>query len=317
MRAAWLRLQEWGERRLPALTRHRLPEHLPIELGRRRIYILPSGFGIGFTILLLIMLVGALNYANNAALLLTCLLGAVSSNSMLMTFRGLDGLRLIGIRAGQAIAGQPLELSLSFAAARPRGAIRLDVGKTATTFAIDATHNAEVTVALATTRRGWQAVPRMRVWSSWPIGLFCAWSWLLPAQSVLVWPQPEASGPSPRLPADEVGRSRLLHGDDVASLRDYRRGDSQRHIAWKASARHEHLLAKNFERPETRLAWALDWRQLAALEPEARIARLARWLGEASAQGRHYSLWLPGESIETDSGVAHYVRCMNALAVSP
>ncbi len=49
---------------------------LPIELHRKRIYIVPSVFGAGFSVLLLVMMIGALNYANNAALLLTCLLGA-------------------------------------------------------------------------------------------------------------------------------------------------------------------------------------------------------------------------------------------------
>src|SRR6185312_12197405 len=70
---AWLQpMVLWGERRLPALTRYRRPESLPVTLDRRRIYIVPSGFGVGFSLLLLTMLAGALNYANNAALLLTC-----------------------------------------------------------------------------------------------------------------------------------------------------------------------------------------------------------------------------------------------------
>ena len=86
MRGLPQRLQAWAERRLPALTRYRQPEPLPIELHRRRIYIVPTGFGIGFAMLLLVMLVGALNYANNAALLLTCLLGAASATSMLVAF---------------------------------------------------------------------------------------------------------------------------------------------------------------------------------------------------------------------------------------
>ena len=88
-------LQRWAERRLPALTRYRRPEPLPIELHRRRIYIVPTGFGLGFGALLLVMLVGSLNYTNNAALLLTCLLGAAAMSSMLLAFRVLDGVTLV------------------------------------------------------------------------------------------------------------------------------------------------------------------------------------------------------------------------------
>ena len=50
-----LAVREWrealiarAERRLPALTRFRGPEPLPIELHRRRIYILPTKSGVGF-----------------------------------------------------------------------------------------------------------------------------------------------------------------------------------------------------------------------------------------------------------------------------
>jgi uncharacterized protein (DUF58 family) len=311
------RVQTWAERRLPALTRYRRPESLPIELHRRRIYIVPTGFGLGFSVLLLVMLVGALNYANNAALLLTCLLGAASAASMLVAFRSLDRLRLSHIRAGHAVAGQPIELTLTFESQRSRNAIRIDLDRSSTAFAIDADALAQVKLALPTEHRGWQPLPRLRLWSSWPLGMFRAWSWLYPEQSVLVWPRPESAGPPPNAAADDARHMRLHQGDELAALRDYRVGDPQRHIAWKASARHINLLVKDFEQPQSRPQWQLDWRQLPGLDNEARIARLARWLGEAQAQQRIYSLWLPGNEIASSSGPLHYARCMNALAQLP
>jgi uncharacterized protein (DUF58 family) len=317
MRDILHRVQQWAERRLPALTRHRQPEGLPIELHRRRIYIVPSGFGIGFSAMLLVMLVGALNYANNAALLLTCLLGAASAASMLATFHGLDGLQLTHVHAGHAIAGNTMELAMRFESSRLRQAIRLDLGGDSTSFALDADGAANVRVSMPTTRRGWQALPRMRLWSSWPLGLFHAWSWLRPDPMVLVWPQPELSGPAPLGPADDARRMRLHQGDELAALRNYRAGDPQRHIAWKASARHLNLLVKDFEQPQSLPQWRLDWRQMPGLDSEARIARLARWLGEAQAQRRSYSLWLPGNEIASNSGPLHYAHCMNALACLP
>lgn len=318
MRGFLSRIQQWGERRLPALTRYRRPEALPIELHRRRIYIVPTGFGVGFSILLLVMLLGALNYANNAALLLTCLLGATTSASMLVAFRSLNGLRLSHIHAGNAIAGEMLTLTLEFDSSRPRNAIRVDLGACREAFAIDASGKACVQLPLSTARRGWQALPRLRLWSTWPLGLFRAWSWLYPQQQVLVWPQPEFGGPPPRLPVDDgQQRPRLHQGEDLAALRHYRPGDPRRHIAWKASARHDGLLTKDFEQPETRSEWQLDWRHLSGLNHEARIARLARWLGEAQAQGRTYSLWLPDHQVEAGNGPRHYARCMSALAMLP
>ncbi len=311
------RVQAWAERRLPALTRHRRPEPLPIELHRRRIYIVPTGFGLGFAVLLLVMLVGALNYSNNAALLLTCLLGAASATSMLVAFRNLDGLRLAHIGAAHAVAGQALPLVLSFESLRARQSVRLDLDDASVAFSVISGHATAVRLSLPTARRGWQPLPRMRVWTTWPLGMFRAWSWLCPDQSVLVWPQPEHAGPSPVAPAEDAQQMRLHRGEELAALRDYRAGDPQRHIAWKASARHDHLLVKDFEQPQSRPQWQLDWRQLAGLEHEARIARLARWLGEAQAHRRQWSLWLPSEEIASGTGPLHYARCMSALAQLP
>jgi uncharacterized protein (DUF58 family) len=313
--AQYQRLQHWAERRLPALTRHRQLEELPIELHRRRIYIVPTGFGVAFTLLLLVMLGGSLNYSNNAALLLTCLLGAVTCISMLVAFRTLNGLRIRGIRAGHATAGQPIDITFDVEAKRLRQALRMDIGET--TQAFDVNDRADLTVSLPTEYRGWLALPRLRIWTTWPMGLFRAWSWVNPHFAVLVWPRPELSGPGPTLPLEDHRRQRLHRGEDLASLRDYRSGDSMRHVAWKASARHQNLLVKDYEQPEAREEWRLDWRHLRGLDNEARIARLARWLGEALTQGRQWSLWLPGEVIDVGGGPAHYARCMSALALLP
>jgi uncharacterized protein (DUF58 family) len=234
---------------------------------------------------------------------------------MLVAFRTLNGMRVHGLRAGHATAGEPIDVTFDFQATRLRQAVRLDLGEN--TRAFDVQGRTDVTISIATEHRGWLSMPRFCVWTTWPLGLFRAWSWMYPNYAVLVWPRPEFSGPAPNLPAQDNRRQRLHRGEDLASLRDYRSGDSMRHVAWKASARHENLLVKDYEQPEGRQEWRLDWRQLRGMDNEARIARLARWLGEAQVQGRQWSLWLPGEVIELGNGPAHYARCMSALALLP
>jgi uncharacterized protein (DUF58 family) len=270
---------------------------------------------MAFTLLLLVMMLGSLNYSNNAALLLTCVLGAATSISMLVAFRSLNGLRIRGVRAGHAVAGEPIDVTFDFEARRLRQALRLDIAEVSQAFDVDG--RCDVTVNLPTEQRGWLQIPRLRLWTTWPMGLFRAWSWVNPNYAVLVWPRPELSGPGPALPLQEGSRQRLHLGEDLASLRDYRSGDSMRHVAWKASARHENLLVKDYEQPEARQEWRLDWRHLRGLDNEARIARLARWVDEALAQGRQWSLWLPSEAIGIGGGPSHYARCMSALALLP
>ena len=67
--------------RMLAWARPRQPESLPVRLDRRRVYVLPTRFGLFYGVLLAAMLLGALNYNNNPALLLGLLLAGTGSAS--------------------------------------------------------------------------------------------------------------------------------------------------------------------------------------------------------------------------------------------
>lgn len=312
------RLVAWAERRLPSLTRLRQRESLPIQLHRRRIYIVPTGFGVGFSVLLGVMLVGSLNYANNAALMLTCLLGAATAGSMLVAFRVLNGLTIGGLRAGTARAGESIRVSLDIGASqRERMAVRLDIQGREHVFVVPAGGATTVEFDLPTEFRGWLALPRMRLHSRWPLGMFRVWSWLNPDRAVLVYPRLEALGPKPFEPRGDADRGRPRAGDELASLREYRPGDPRRQIAWKLSARHHGLLVKDLEQPAPQEDWRLDWDGMHGLDDESRIARLARWIDEARETGRRWSLKLPDGYFDVAQGDEHYHRCMTALALRP
>lgn len=124
-----MRVLAMAERRLPALTRLRDREPLPIHLHRRRIYVLPSMFGIVFAILLAVMQLGALNFANNPALLLTCLLAAAAWMSLFAGFRTLADLQLEAISSTPCHVGEMAQVSFRFAvSARARPSLRMRCG---------------------------------------------------------------------------------------------------------------------------------------------------------------------------------------------
>ncbi|HXS74307.1 MAG TPA: DUF58 domain-containing protein [Rhodanobacteraceae bacterium] len=309
-------LVQRAERHLPALTRQWQPEPLPIELHRRRIYILPTQSGMGFGVLLVAMLLGALNYQNNAALLLTCLLGAAVINSMLSAFRALHGLRITCIRAEHACAGDPLPLHLEFdAGGRARAALRIDVDHATYAFSLQPRFG-EVAVMMPTDRRGWNRVPRMRISSTLPFGLFRAWSWVMPSHAVLVYPRVLTGLPPP--PQEDDGVQRANGEDDYAQLREYRFGDALKRVAWKTSARHDRLLIRELDAAAHDAPQRFDWAMLHGLDRETRISRLAGWVHQAHAAGRGWTLVLPdARTLGPDADNAHYHRCMTALALLP
>ena len=115
--------------RLGALARPRRPEPLPVAFDRRRIYVLPTAFGAFFAALLAVMLLGALNYNNNPALLLALLLAGAGNTSLFAAHLQLSGLRVVAVDAGPVPAGTPITLRVHLRAdpARPRRGLRLHV----------------------------------------------------------------------------------------------------------------------------------------------------------------------------------------------
>ena len=307
-----------AERRLPALTRLRRAEALPIQLNRRRIYVVPTGFGLAFSGLLFVMLLGALNYSNNPALLLTCLLGAAAGASVFFGFRTLSGLALVQLRADETHAGDALRLRLKFAPgarARPSLRIRCDDAKVAFALSINGDH--EILLIVPDVRRGWFRPGRLRLWTDYPLGLFQLWSWLNPEARFLVYAALET--PAPPLPSGdgrEGEHARTGASEEPAGLRDHRPTDATRLIAWKASARHDRLLVRDMER-RSGATLTLDYASLGSLDHEARIRRLSAWVIAAEAAQHSYLLRLPDADIGPGIGGEQRRTCLRALALLP
>lgn len=318
--AAWHeRALHAAERRLPALTRHKRAEPLPIVLSRRRIYVLPTPYGLFFGGLVSAMTLGALNYNNNPALILCFMLLSAALTSMLRGYLGLRGLRLLAVAAEPVHAGQTQTLRLLFDATEPRGrtGLLLQQGAGAVSFALDADARVEVALQRIAAQRGLHPVGRMKLSTRHPLGLFVVWSWLHPDVRTLVYPATEVAAPP--LPGHgDRGQPRRRRGldEEPHSLRDYRGGDPLRSIAWKRSARAQRLMVREYETPAGADV-ILDWHTLNGIDPEQRLRRLARWLLDAERQASRSTLVLPGTRLGPGSGPAHVHACLRALALMP
>ncbi len=310
------RLFEYAERRLPALTRLKRVESLPIRLDRHRIYVLPTRFGLMLSLLLLVMLLGALNYNNNPALLLTCLFAAAAYQSVFAAFATLNRLEIAALRAEPCHAGGELEFSIHFhIATRPRHSLRLRATEAEIAFDLD--RDGAATLRIPAPQRGWLRPGRLRLCSEYPFGLFEVWSWVNPEFAALVYPRLEKNPPPlPRSGAQAYQLADRSSGDELAALREYQTGDPPRAIAWKASARRGELLVKEFETPRGQEIM-LDFATLRGLPNEDRIARLAAWVCLAETARLPYALALPQTRIDAGLGAEHRHACLRALALAP
>lgn len=312
----------WGARwqHLQHLARPRRPEHLPSRFDRRRIYVLPTRFGLFVAALLSAMLLGALNYNNNPALLLALLLATVSIASAISAHLQLSALQVDAVSAEPVTAGAPLRLRISLSRTDTRARRGLHVehdGVAAFGHLVDS-DQIEVDLDLPTHQRGWFDLSRIRIATTQPLGLVRAWSWVWPETPLLVYAAPEAHAPAlPESGGDPLHTRVHASGDELHQLRPYRPGDPTRSIAWKHSARRDTLLVREYEKP-IGVEVVLDWWRLAPLDTEARIARLARWVDLAEREGRRYTLTLPGQPVlGPGNGSAHHHLCQRALALLP
>lgn len=306
--------------RLMALARPRQPEALPVRLDRRRIYVLPTRFGLFFAVLVAVMALGALNYNNNPALLMALLLGGAAMASLVAAQLQLSGLEITTIEAEPVHAGKPLRVHVHARTRDPRirTGLQVDADGLARAPLTLRDGGGVAVLELATHARGWIDVPRLRIATTWPLGLARAWSHVWPERPLLVYPQPESAGPPLPVGSGDPAAQRVHpSGDDVHHLRPYRPGDAPRTIAWKPSARRGTLLVREYEQP-VGVDVELDWQMLTSLPVEPRIARLARWVEEAERDGRRYRLRLPAQNaLGPDHGPAHRHACLRALALLP
>jgi uncharacterized protein (DUF58 family) len=150
-----------------------------------------------------------------------------------------------------------------------------------------------------------------------PLGLFRAWSYVAPDARCLVYPRPERSALPPASAESASGglRSPVPGNDDYAGLRAYHLSDSPRHVAWKAVARSDDMLTKQFSGEAAAELW-LDFASLpAGLGLERRLSRLAGWVLAADRSGRNYGLRLPGVELGPGRGDRQRAACLQALAL--
>lgn len=293
----------------------------PVTVRRGRIYILPTRFGYGFALMLLVMLLGAMNYSNSMAFLLTFLLAGLGMVCMHHTHANLVNLQLRRGTARPVFAGEQahFEVLIDNPTRSPRLSLRLSWTRNE-----DDAHSADLP-ALATghlplrlpaARRGWLPAGTFSLHTEYPLGLFRAWTWAELDMNCLVFPAPATQGGPPPGSAGHGGyaSSARTGQDEFAGLRSYQRGDTLRTIHWKSLPKSGTPMVKQFAETMDQELW-LDWHALPTLDTEARLSQLARWVLDADQAQHSYGLRLPGQTLAPSRGEAHRFQCLKALAL--
>jgi uncharacterized protein (DUF58 family) len=314
--------------RWQAFTESRAPRREAQTFTQRNVYIVPSRGGLGFAVVVMVLLLAAINEQLNLGYALAFLLGGVGLAGMSRSHGNVRGLTLtLGPQVGRH-AGQSLQVEVLLGTGvRRQGSFSLMLSaqdQPAVWSNAPAGQTQSLSVSLPPAPRGWHAVPRLRLLSRYPLGLFTVWGYWRPAQKLLVWPAVEADAP----PWPELGHGdgqqagqhlAATHADE--QLREWQRGDSLRQVAWKKSATRMASGLPPVSREgaqQIRLECWIDWADTQGLPTEARLSRLATWLVRAEQQALHdgqaYGLRVPGHELPCLQGPEHLKSCLDLLA---
>jgi uncharacterized protein (DUF58 family) len=179
--------------------------------------------------------------------------------------------------------------------------------------------------AVRARRRGAVTFSAVRVHTAFPFGLLRK-SLLIPQHgAAVITPEPEGVGEGVLMAASSGSYAgapsrRAGRGDEFFALREYVHGDSQRDVAWRASAHRGSLLVRQFAAPSPLRLWIvlrLRTRPGSDADDERAIRMAAGLAMMAEETGMEYALAAPLTRLllHPRRGGGHLARLMTDLGV--
>lgn len=291
-------LRDWLGRRLTIAPGEPLPQ--------RRLFLIPTRFGLAWIALVAVLLLFGVNYQNTLAFGLVFWLAGLAVVVLVRAWRNLLGVVVELQLPREAFAGREARLQVVLRAARSRTAIELVLDANETTLPRLETE-AMASLPWRLGQRGWQLPPTLRLETRWPLGLVRAVAWVQPTDGLLVYPAPlEAVAAEHR----QLGEG--LDATDFAGLRRFERGDSATRVAWKQWSRTGILTTKVFSVPPRQQLW-LDYANCRG-SPERRLSLLCARVLLHHRAGDRYGLRLPGLELPRGEGERQRRAALEALA---
>ena len=313
-----LHRKDWNLSRFFRSAQHNQQGQLSI--GPRQIYILPTRFGLMYATLVLAMLIGSINYANNLGYLLTFFLAGIGVTTILHTWRNLLDLKLSIEAVTPVFAGQEFELEVNVKNThnRTRGAIQLAVRNCPgfSIHEINPDSSCAFRIPLKTDSRGWYKIKQLVLSTQYPLGLLRAWVYINTADEVLVYAKPSDQWNVPRTAVYSLSAQgdKGIGADDFVAHRNYRLSDSPKQIDWKIFARERGLMTKQFGGDRSEHLWlSLDLLPDSPLE--ASLSKLTRAVIDAHSENIEYGLKLASLTVPIGHGLKHRATCLKTIAL--
>ncbi|WP_077929315.1 DUF58 domain-containing protein [Wohlfahrtiimonas populi] len=299
----------------------RIPRSSRVTLNRKQIFIFPTKFGFIYIGMCFVLFIMAMNFENSLVYIMLFWLISIFVSTMILTWRNLDQLHLRNAGSQPIFASDEATFGITIESlGKAHHSLWLST-KDSNNF-VDCAAKASNTTYLFVpeTQRGRVRLPRFTVETTYPLGIFRAWSYVDLDQTTLCYPRPLASELQYHSPADnedsdylENSASKKRGVDNFDELKSYEAGDAISRIDWKAYAKGNGLLVKTFTEQASKEIWLNEHDFTGDLE--TRLSQMCYWVLELSKNNQRFGIVLGNESIGPDSTDIHTKKCLEALAL--
>ena len=302
------RLQDQFRQRVWRWLDARQPASAVVRLQQKFMFVFPTRFGFGLCALVLLLYILGTNYQNNLILLLAYMLLVLVISTIVLAFLNLHHCELSARPLADVFAGQnaAILLTLQRQTGLPQA---LDAGWQQPT-TLTPVNGPTALLELPAQKRGYFAIPRIKLQSVYPFGLVRCWCYVRLDCHYWVFPAP--------VPAPFTGAQANLdqqNSEEWSGQRQYQPGDPWRQLDWKRFSRQQQLLVHQFSAttlPGNDL-WLTADPRLNTLE--AQLSDLAERALRAEQSQQPFGLRGMPTDIAIGSGPAHLRLVLQALAL--
>ncbi|MEG0605458.1 MAG: DUF58 domain-containing protein [Acinetobacter sp.] len=266
--------------------------------------------GFLYLVLILITFIAGINYANNLILGFCFLISAILCISFYLTFKQLHVLKidLIAAEVGQVDQPLILKLRLNQPSVMTRY-LRIQWLQQEQLIYLDQQQHT-LELAFFPKQRGLYEFGAMKIYSTYPLGLVRAWTYLYPKQKV--WIAPKAYDWQKEHKNQPTNANDSL--DEFKELRAFQQGDSYQNVAWKQVARGQGFFIKMFEAQANHQHLEIDYQKIPAQSHEEKLSFMMGLIEQCEQLGDDYALILPHARLESGQGQIQLLQAKLLLA---
>lgn len=291
----------------------------PQSVHSRNLYVLPSGFGWVYGVVVLAIFLGAINSQISTVFYMAFLLAVIGIVSAWEAHANLKNLSFRLINVEDSSQGTPARMTIII---QPNNKLRWGIefqiaAQPKTRLERIPPEGLQFVIPVETTERGYFLVPVIVISSLYPFGIFRVWSYAYFDDHYYVYPQPVDPGFWPDAYIAQNEKQRHALGDDnVYDLKQVENPwAAPKLIHWKIAAKGQGWYLKIMDSNEVD-NWLFKLNDLSfSKDLEVKLQNLSYWLQTAESSNQIYALELKDTRTAFSNGKEHLQSCLRQLAL--